>query len=105
MCSIIKIILFLQVTVSDLTQIVLHQKVVSIRTISVVNALNVPVALEVTNPFETDDYYEILIIHLASAIPAGIYTITISYLGQINGNPIDRGFYKGYYHDENNVLQ
>lgn len=76
---------------------------VAITTVTVVNSENQPVLLQVISPFETDNYYEILKINLESPISAGIYTITISYLGQINENPNDRGFYKGYYYDENDV--
>lgn len=72
---------------------------VEILTVSIMNSENQPVFPNVNSPFETDDYYEILIINLAEAIPAGIYKITITYLGKINENPIDRGFYKGYYYD------
>lgn len=84
-----------QVTVSDLTDIVLHQNVVSISAVSIVNSENQVVPLK---SFNTDDHFEILIIKLENVIPAGIYTITVTYLGQINENPIDRGFYKGYYY-------
>lgn len=76
----------------------LHQKVVSISAINVVNQNNQPVNLQFPNSFETDDYYQILKINFASQIAPGQYTITISFLGAINENPIDRGFYKGYYH-------
>lgn len=86
-----------QVTKADLTQIVLHQKVVSITAVSVLNSASQPVPLKFPNSFETDSYYELLKINFDQAIPVGIYTITISYLGKINDNPVDRGFYKGYY--------
>lgn len=77
---------------------VLHQKVVSISAINVVNQNNQPVNLQFPNSFETDNYYELLKINFASQINPGQYIITISYLGVINDNPYDRGFYKGYYY-------
>ncbi|CAH2105879.1 unnamed protein product [Euphydryas editha] len=80
-----------------LRQIVMHQNVVSITAVSVVNANNQPVNLQFPNSFEIDSYYQVLKINFASNIEPGQYTITISYLGQINENPYDRGFYKGYY--------
>lgn len=83
----------------NLTELVLHQKVVEIIAVNMMNSANQPVLLK-DPPFDTNDYYEILIINLDRAIPAGIYTITISYLGQINENPNDRGFYKGYYYED-----
>lgn len=87
----------LQVLEANLNQIVLHQKLVAISTVTILNSLNQQVPLKFPDPFETDDYFELLKINLASPIPVGTYTITISYLGQINENPLDRGFYKGYY--------
>ncbi|KAJ2952361.1 hypothetical protein O0L34_g4646 [Tuta absoluta] len=83
---------------AGLTQIVLHQNVVEINSVSVWDVNSNPVALQTNRSFEIDSYFEILKINLASAIPAGNYTITISYLGQIQENPLDRGFYKGYYY-------
>nr|XP_026484265.1 uncharacterized protein LOC113392185 [Vanessa tameamea] len=85
----------------NLTQIVMHQNVVAITGVNVVDANNQPVNLQFPNSFETDSYYEILKINFASTIIPGQYTITISYLGRINENPHDRGFYKGYYYDGN----
>lgn len=75
----------------------MHQNVVSITAVSVVDANNQPVNLQFPNSFETDSYYQLLKINFASNITSGQYTITINYLGQINENPYDRGFYKGYY--------
>ncbi|XP_075971879.1 membrane alanyl aminopeptidase-like [Anticarsia gemmatalis] len=86
-----------EVREAGLTQIVFHQKVVAIEGVNVVNANNVPVSLQFPTPFETDDYYELLKVNFASPIPIGNYTISVRYLGQINENPLDRGFYKGYY--------
>ncbi|CAH2070914.1 unnamed protein product, partial [Iphiclides podalirius] len=82
----------------NLTQIVVHQNVVAIQGVNVINSNNRPVPLDVSNPFEVDSYYEILKINFAGVIPIGRYNITIRYLGQINENPVDRGFYKGYYY-------
>ncbi|CAH0725372.1 unnamed protein product, partial [Brenthis ino] len=82
----------------NLTQIVLHQDVVAIDAINVVDSANNPVILQTLRPFETDSYYQILKINFAAPIVAGNYTITIAYRGAINENPINRGFYKGYYY-------
>lgn len=80
----------------------MHQNVVSITAVTVLNTnTNQPVILQSPRPFEIDDYYEIIKINFASVITPGHYIITINYLGRINENPIDRGFYKGYYHDGN----
>lgn len=87
----------MQVIEEDLTQIVLHQKVVSIQTVSILDAAGRPVNLQFPTPFSTDDYYELLLINLANPLPVGNYTITISYLGQIHLNQFDRGFYRGHY--------
>nr|ADZ05468.1 aminopeptidase N4 [Cnaphalocrocis medinalis] len=86
-----------EVIEEDLTQIVLHQKVVSIQTVSILDAAGRPVNLQFPTPFSTDDYYELLLINLANPLPVGNYTITISYLGQIHLNQFDRGFYRGHY--------
>ncbi|GBP46441.1 Membrane alanyl aminopeptidase [Eumeta japonica] len=85
------------VTEANLRQIVMHQKVVSIGDISVSDSAGRPVGLQFPAPHETDDYYELLKINFADPLSPGTYTITIDYLGQINENPFDRGFYKGYY--------
>lgn len=88
----------------NLQQIVFHQNVVSILGVNIVNASNnAPVPLQFPSPFTTDDYYEILLINLAEPINAGNYTITVRYLGQINTNPLDRGFYRGYYYYNNEL--
>ncbi|XP_052740777.1 membrane alanyl aminopeptidase-like [Bicyclus anynana] len=92
-------------TSENLTQIVMHQNVVAISAITVLDDGNQPVILQSPGSFDTDSYYEILIINFASTIPPGNYTITISYTGRINENPTDRGFYKGYYHDGNTVRE
>lgn len=78
-------------------QIVLHQNVVSISSVSVFDVRGAPVPLQTPGAFETDPYYEILMINLANPIPVGEYTLKIVYKGRINTNPLDRGFYKGYY--------
>nr|AAK58066.1 110 kDa aminopeptidase [Heliothis virescens] len=91
-----------EVRENDLRQIVLHQKVVSINAVNVVGP-NGPVGLQFPYPYTTDDYYEILLINLAEPINIGNYSITIRYNGQINDNPIDRGFYKGYYYLNNEL--
>ncbi|XP_013142032.1 PREDICTED: membrane alanyl aminopeptidase-like [Papilio polytes] len=82
----------------NLTQIVLHQNVVSIQGVNVIDATSRPVPLNSTSPFEIDSYFEILKINFERVVAPGRYTITVSYLGRINENPIDRGFYKGYYY-------
>nr|QBI71858.1 aminopeptidase N4a [Plutella xylostella] len=82
---------------NDMKQIVLHQNVVSISSVSVFNVTGAPVPLQTPGAFETDPYYEILMINLANPIPVGEYTLKIVYKGRINTNPLDRGFYKGYY--------
>nr|AAL26894.1 aminopeptidase N3 [Lymantria dispar] len=87
----------IEVRESDLTQIAFHQKVVSILGVNLLDSTNNPVGLDVSEPFSTDSYYELLKINLSSAIPIGNYTLTVRYTGVINENPIDRGFYMGYY--------
>ncbi|XP_050667555.1 membrane alanyl aminopeptidase-like [Leptidea sinapis] len=82
----------------NITQLVLHQNVVSIGEVTVVNAAGQPVVLQFPNPITTDSYYEILNINFASTVIPGIYFVTINYEGRINENPHDRGFYKGYYY-------
>ncbi|KAM3967318.1 aminopeptidase N [Aphomia sociella] len=86
-----------EVREENLTQIVLHQKVVAINTVSVLNSANQPVQLQFPSPFTTDSYYELLLINLANPLSVGQYTIVVNFLGQINTNPLDRGFYQGYY--------
>lgn len=76
----------------------LHQNVVDIISLTVRNENGVIVNLVVGNAYETDDYYELLKINFDQPIKAGIYTIQIEYLGKINENPLDRGFYQGYYY-------
>nr|QUJ23887.1 aminopeptidase N [Telchin licus licus] len=90
----------IQVNVNEenLTQIVLHQRVVSITTVTVLDSSNQPVNLQFPDPFDTDAYYELLKINFAEPIAAGAYTLIIRYVGRINENPFDRGFYKGYYY-------
>ncbi|CAF4959366.1 unnamed protein product [Pieris macdunnoughi] len=85
----------------NLTQIVLHQNVVSIDEVSVLDAAERPVSLQIPNPFTIDRYYEIVTINFASEIVPGTYIITINYKGRINENPHDRGLYKGYYYYNN----
>ncbi|XP_060801843.1 membrane alanyl aminopeptidase [Amyelois transitella] len=92
-----------QVQEENLTQIVLHQNVVTIEAVTVLNANNQPVALRFPNPYTTDSYYEILEINFENALPVGQYDIIIRYRGQINLNPIDRGFYRGYYYVGNEL--
>ncbi|XP_068631129.1 membrane alanyl aminopeptidase-like [Battus philenor] len=89
----------------NLTQIVLHQNVVAIQGVNVLDANNNPVPLLVSNPFEINSYFEILTINLNNVILPGRYTIIVSYLGRINENPLDRGFYKGYYYFGNEKRQ
>lgn len=80
-----------------------HQNVVSIQAVNVVNANGSPVSLDFPNPFTIDSYYELLLINLATPIPAGNYTVSVRYLGRINVNPLDRGFYRGYYYYNNQL--
>ncbi|XP_014370423.2 membrane alanyl aminopeptidase-like [Papilio machaon] len=82
----------------NLTQIVLHQNVVSIQGVNVIDTSSRPVPLNTTTPFEIDSYFELLKINFDRVVMPGRYTITVSYLGRINENPVDRGFYKGYYY-------
>nr|AAN04899.1 aminopeptidase N [Helicoverpa armigera] len=91
-----------QVRENNLRQIVLHQKVVSITGVNVVGP-NGPVPLQFPHPYTTDDYYEILLINLDQPINIGNYSIAIRYNGQINANPLDRGFYRGYYYLNNEL--
>ncbi|CAG9559615.1 unnamed protein product [Danaus chrysippus] len=79
----------------NVTQIVMHQNVVSIRAINVIDGSGRSVAVK---DFDTDSYYEILNINFVNVVTPGNYIITINYLGRINENPHDRGFYKGYYY-------
>ncbi|XP_053604248.1 membrane alanyl aminopeptidase-like [Plodia interpunctella] len=95
--------LTVQVQAENLTQIVLHQNVVSIETVTVLNANNQPVPLRFPNPYITDSYYEILEINFENPLPVGQYDIVIRYLGRINENPVDRGFYRGYYYVGNEI--
>lgn len=71
-----------------------HQKLVRVLTVTVSNEEGSPISL---SNYETDDYFELIKLNFVNELPTGTYTITISYLGQINDNPFDRGFYKGYY--------
>lgn len=87
-----------QVREDNLTQIVMHQNVVAIEGVSLYHATGEPVALQFPDPFTTDSYYELLKINLAEPIPAGNYSVTVRFLGAINTNPVDRGFYRGYYY-------
>ncbi|KAL0882639.1 hypothetical protein ABMA27_001074 [Loxostege sticticalis] len=87
-----------EVIQSDLTQIVLHQKVERIRTVSILDGSGRPVNLRFPGPYSTNDTFEILLINLADPIPAGIYSITISYAARIHVNQYDRGFYRGHYY-------
>ncbi|CAK1599082.1 unnamed protein product [Parnassius mnemosyne] len=99
---------FVQITVNvrqNLSQIVLHQNVVAIQGVNVLDSNSKPVPLQATNPFETDSYYEILKINFDGILAVGTYVISISYLGRINENPLDRGFYKGYYYFGNQKRQ
>ncbi|XP_052753554.1 membrane alanyl aminopeptidase-like [Galleria mellonella] len=89
--------ILVEVREENITQIVLHQKVVRILSVDVLNSANQPVQLQVPNMFTTDDYYELLLINVANPLAIGQYTIIVNYLGQINTNPLDRGFYRGYY--------
>lgn len=75
-----------------------HQKVVRVLTVTVSNEEGLPIAL---SNYETDDYFELIKLNFVNELPAGTYTIAISYLGQINENPFDRGFYRGYYFSGN----
>lgn len=99
----INVISNFQVREENLTEIVLHQNVVSILSVNLETAAGVPVPLRFPNTFTTNSYYEILSIHLYEPIPAGSYVITVRYLGRINENPIDRGFYRGYYYLNNQL--
>ncbi|KAJ8733130.1 hypothetical protein PYW08_001428 [Mythimna loreyi] len=83
----------------NLNQIIFHQNVVNITGVSVVNNTNgLAVNLHPGNPFSTDSYLETLNINFPAYILRGNYTITVRYNGRINTNPIDRGFYRGYYY-------
>ncbi|CAH0605716.1 unnamed protein product [Chrysodeixis includens] len=86
------------VTVNQLNQIVLHQNVVNVEGVNVVNAAtNTPVPLQISDPFSVNSTVELLIINLENPIDIGKYAITVRYQGKINDNPVDRGFYAGYY--------
>lgn len=63
----------------------------------IVSADNSVINLRFPDPFIIDNYYEIVKLNLAGPIPAGNYTITMSYTGIITDNPFDAGLYKGYY--------
>lgn len=92
---------FVQIIVNvttELNQIVLHDNVVSIKEISVKNSRGEAVHLNSKLGFERDSYFEIIKLNFQQNISIGEYTIEISYLGQINENPFDRGFYRGYYY-------
>ncbi|KAI8424605.1 hypothetical protein MSG28_003039 [Choristoneura fumiferana] len=96
-----------QVTITGepLSQIVLHQNVVAITGVNIVDANDNPIALSLESPYETDSYFEILTINVASPISAGEYTISVSFRGQIHENQFDRGFYKGYYFYNNQKIE
>lgn len=82
----------------------LHQNVVAITGVNIVDGNGNPIALSLESPYETDSYYEILTINVASPISAGDYTISVSFRGQIHENQFDRGFYKGYYFYNNQKM-
>nr|QBI71859.1 aminopeptidase N4b [Plutella xylostella] len=94
----------IEIEAENLKQIVLHQKVVEISSVTVLSDGNKVQPLQTPNPFETDDYYEILKINLAQPIPAGNCTLVINYKGKINENALDRGFYRGHYFVNNTML-
>lgn len=87
----------------DLQQIVLHQNVAAITALNVTDANNQQVRLQFPDPFTVDSYLEIMHINFAAPISSGYYTITINYNGRINTNPLDRGFYRGYYYLNNQL--
>ncbi|XP_022825014.1 membrane alanyl aminopeptidase-like [Spodoptera litura] len=87
---------------NDLEQISMHQNNLFVTRVNVVNNTNGEnVQLRSPDPFTYDNYYELLHLHFHLPIVAGSYTITIDYRGVINTNPVDRGFYRGYYYYEN----
>ncbi|CAH0703044.1 unnamed protein product [Spodoptera exigua] len=89
---------------NDLHQISMHQNNLIITRISVVNNTNGEnVQMRSPSPFTQDSYYELLHLHFALPLVAGSYTINIDYTGTINRNPLDRGFYRGYYYYENTL--
>ncbi|XP_012552709.1 aminopeptidase N isoform X1 [Bombyx mori] len=93
----------IEVLASNIEQIVFHQNVVSIQGVNLVTARGDPVGLKFPDPFTIDRHYELLLINLAQPIAAGNYTVTVRYRGQINTNPVDRGFYRGYYYVNNQL--
>ncbi|CAH1647275.1 unnamed protein product [Spodoptera littoralis] len=87
---------------NELEQISMHQNNLFVTRVNVVNNTNGEnVQLRSPDPFTYDNYYELLHLHFHLPIVAGSYTITIDYRGVINTNPLDRGFYRGYYYYEN----
>nr|ADZ57273.1 aminopeptidase N4 [Chilo suppressalis] len=87
----------------NLRHIVMHQKVVSIQTVNVVDSVGRPVNLQFPDPYTTDDYYEILSINFADPLPIGNYSISIRYQGAMNLNQLENGFYRGYYFLNNEI--
>lgn len=76
----------------------MHQNVVKVESVNVVNAVtNAPVPLQISDPFSTNSTFELLIINFERPIAIGKYAITVRFEAKINDNPVDRGFYAGYY--------
>lgn len=82
----------------NLGEIVFHQNVVAITSVTVRNSSGDVLNLRPGNQLTLDPYLELVHINFDSPITRGNYSITLRYNGRINTNPIDRGFYRGYYY-------
>lgn len=84
----------------NLNSFVIQENVREIVTVTLTDAADVPLRLNVLNPFERIREYHFLKVNLAEGttlVNGGIYKLIIEYIGNINEAPLSRGVFRGNY--------
>ncbi|KPJ05974.1 Membrane alanyl aminopeptidase [Papilio machaon] len=85
---------------SGINSLIVQENVREILHITVTDEANVPILLNLTNPFERLRQFHFLKINLRDGVTLEnnrVYKLTIGYLGNINETPLSRGVFRGSY--------
>ncbi|XP_045535068.1 membrane alanyl aminopeptidase [Papilio machaon] len=92
--------IYLRAMKSGINSLIVQENVREILHITVTDEANLPILLNLTNPFERLRQFHFLRINLRDGVTLEnnrVYKLTIGYLGNINETPLSRGVFRGSY--------
>lgn len=98
----------MQAVKEDVASLFIQENVRTIDSITLTDTEGVPVRVNSSNPFERIQQYHYLKINLADGVTlenGKEYLLRISYVGNINETPLQRGVFRGSYRDQAGTRQ